>query len=108
MRGDRGGDRMVVGFPTTCAYHHSSCEFEPCSWRGVLDTTLCDQVCQWLVAGQWFFPGTPVSSTNKTDHHGISELLLKPYRNVCLPTATNLLMIIHKKKFPHRVSFVYI
>jgi hypothetical protein len=22
-------------------------------WRGVLDTTLCDKVWQWLVAGQW-------------------------------------------------------
>jgi hypothetical protein len=40
---------MVVGFTTTCvisAYHHLSCEFEPCSWRGVVDTTLCDKVCQ--------------------------------------------------------------
>jgi hypothetical protein len=24
------------------AYHHLSCEFEPRSWRGVYDTTLCD------------------------------------------------------------------
>ena len=32
-------------------YHHQSCEFEFCSWHGVLDTTLCDEVCQWLV---WF------------------------------------------------------
>jgi hypothetical protein len=41
----RGRDRMVVGLTTTCAssaYHHSSCEFEPRSWRGVLDKTLCD------------------------------------------------------------------
>jgi hypothetical protein len=30
---------MVVGFTTICAisaYHHKSCEFEPCSWQGVL------------------------------------------------------------------------
>ena len=33
--------------------------------RGVVDTTLCDNVCQWLAAGQWFSPGTLVSSTNK-------------------------------------------
>ena len=33
------------------------------SWRGALDTTLCDKVCQWLAAGQWFSPSTPVSST---------------------------------------------
>ena len=44
---------------------------------GVLDTTLCDKVCQWLAAGQWFSPGTPVSSTNKTDRHDIAEILLK-------------------------------
>jgi hypothetical protein len=29
--------------------------------RGVLDTTLCDEVCQWLGAGRWFSPGTPHS-----------------------------------------------
>jgi hypothetical protein len=29
------------------------------------------------VAGQWFSLGTPVSSTNKTDHHNITEILLK-------------------------------
>jgi hypothetical protein len=51
LEGRRGRDRMVVGFTTTSnisAYHHYSCEFEPLSWRGVLDTTLCDKVCQWL------------------------------------------------------------
>jgi len=31
---------------TISAYLHLSCEFEPRSWRGVLDTTLCDNVCQ--------------------------------------------------------------
>jgi hypothetical protein len=40
-------------------------------------TTLCDKVCQWLTTGRWFSPGTPVSSTNKTDHHDITEILLK-------------------------------
>jgi hypothetical protein len=25
----------------------------------------------------WFSPGTPVYSTNKTDHHDITEILLK-------------------------------
>ena len=42
--------------------------------RGVLDTTLCDKVCQWLATGRWF---SPVSSTNKTDRHDITEILLK-------------------------------
>jgi len=46
--GCRGRDRMVVGFTTTyaiSAYHHQRCEFESRSWRGLLDTTLCDKVC---------------------------------------------------------------
>ena len=46
-------------------------------WRGVLDTTLCDKVCQRLVTGPWFSLGTEVSSNNKTDHHDITEILLK-------------------------------
>jgi hypothetical protein len=48
-----------------------------CSWRGVHDTTLYDKVCQWLATGWWFSPGPPVSSTNKTDRHDITEILLK-------------------------------
>jgi hypothetical protein len=40
-------------------------------------TTLCDKVCQWLATGLWFSPGPPVSSTNKTDCHNITEILLK-------------------------------
>jgi hypothetical protein len=47
------------------------------SWRGVLYTTLYDKVCQWLATGRWFSPGTLVSSTNKTDRHDITEILLK-------------------------------
>ena len=30
-----------------------------------------------LVAGWWFSQGTPVSSTNKTGRHDITEILLK-------------------------------
>jgi hypothetical protein len=77
-----GGIIMVVGWfiVATCtisAYHLLSCEFEPRSWRGVFDTTLCDKVCQWLATGKWFSPGTPASSTNKTDRHDIAVILLK-------------------------------
>jgi hypothetical protein len=42
---------------------------------GIPDTTVCDKV---TYAGQWFFLGILVSSTNKTDRHNdIAELLLK-------------------------------
>jgi hypothetical protein len=50
---------QVLGeFTTTCAivaYHHLSCEFEPHSWRGALDKTLCDKVCQWLATDLWIW-----------------------------------------------------
>ena len=98
-RGRRHRDCMVVSFTTTCAistYCHSHCEFErvhgevySCSWRGVLDTTLCDKVCQWLATGQWFSLGIPVSSTNKTDHHDITEILLKVALNTIKQNKTN-------------------
>jgi hypothetical protein len=35
--------------------------------------TWCDKVWQWLEACRWVSPGTPVSSTNKTDRHDITE-----------------------------------
>ena len=47
------------------------------AWQGVLDTTLCDKDCYKLVTGRWFSPGTPDFSTNKTDRHNITEILLK-------------------------------
>ena len=38
------------------------------------DTTLCDQVCLLIATGRWF---STVSSTNKTDRHDKTEILLK-------------------------------
>jgi hypothetical protein len=38
------------------------------------------------VAGWWFSPGTPVSSTNKTERHNIIEILLKVALNTIKPT----------------------
>ena len=43
----------------------------------VHNITLCDIVCQWLSDDRWFSPGTLVSSTNKTDRHDRTEILLK-------------------------------
>jgi hypothetical protein len=34
-------------------------------------------VCQWLATGRRCFSGTPVSSSNKTDRHDITEIFLK-------------------------------
>jgi hypothetical protein len=38
------------------------------------------------VTGRWFSPGTPVSSTNKTDRHDITEILLKVVLNTIKQT----------------------
>jgi hypothetical protein len=36
-----------------------------------------DKVSQLLAHGRWFSPGTPASSTTKTGHHDIAQILLK-------------------------------
>ena len=56
--------------------------------RGVLD-----KVCQWLAAGRLFSPGTPVSSTNKTDRHDITEILLKVALNTITLTPNPILYL---------------
>jgi hypothetical protein len=55
--------------------------------RGVLDTTLCDKVCQWLSTGRRISPRTPVSSTNKTYHPDVTEILLKVALNTTNQTS---------------------
>jgi len=47
----------------------------------LLHNRTCDQVCQSLATGQWFSPAIPVYSTNKTDCHDITEILLKMVLN---------------------------
>jgi hypothetical protein len=39
--------------------------------------TASDKVYQLLAHGRRFSPGTPASSTTKTDRHDIAEILLK-------------------------------
>ena len=53
------------------AYHHWCCEFESRSGRGVQHYVIK------FATGQWFSPGPPVSSINKTDGHDIAEIFLK-------------------------------
>jgi hypothetical protein len=54
-------------------------------WQGVLNKKLCDEVCKSLATSQWFFMGTPVSSTNTTDRYDIAEILLKVALNTINP-----------------------
>ena len=84
---------MVVGFTTTyviSACHHQPCEFESRAWRGVLDATLCDKSLS-VICG--FSPGC---STNKTNRHGIAEILLKVALNT--PTHNNKITVFNNAK----------
>jgi hypothetical protein len=47
---------------------YQSCELESHS-GGCTRYNIMWYICQWLAAGRWFSSGTPVSSTNITDHH---------------------------------------
>ena len=58
-RGRRGRDGMVVG-----------------------STTICDKVCQLLATDRWFSPGPLASSTNTTDCHDITDILLNIFNEV--------------------------
>ncbi len=49
-------------------------------------TTLCNKISQRLATGRWFSPDTPVSSTNKTDCHDITKILLKVALNTIKKT----------------------
>ena len=86
-----GRDRMVVGFTTTNVPVQSVpittkvVSSNPVHGDCLLDTTLCDKICQWLATGRWFCPGTSVSSTNKTDRNDITEILLKVTINIINP-----------------------
>jgi len=40
----------------------------------------------YIATGRWFSPGTLVSSTNKTDRHDITEILLKVVLNTIKQT----------------------
>jgi len=59
--------------------------------RGELDIT-CDKVCQWLVAGVWFSPGTRFPPPIKL-LHDITEILLKVALNTITYLFINVLQL---------------
>ena len=62
-------------------------------------TILCDKVCQWLATGRRFSLGPLVSSTNKTDRHDITEILLKVALNTIKTSKKEKKKIITPEKF---------
>ena len=57
--------------------------------------TASDKVYQLPVHGRWFSPGTPASSTTKTGHHDIAEILLK----VALKHQKSIFLLIFRRPF---------
>ena len=106
-RGCSGRDHMVVGFITTyaiSAYHHWCYEFESRSGRGVQHCVIKFVSDLWQVSG--FLRGPPVSSTNKTDRHNISEILLKVALNTIKQT-NNQIYICTVHIFKMKFIFIY-
>jgi hypothetical protein len=58
--------------------------FESRSWQSVLNTSLCGEICQLLPAGRLSSVGNSASFINSTDHHDVTEIVLK----VALSTIT--------------------
>lgn len=48
-----------VNLYVTILYHRCNSEFQCDSWRGLLDTTQYDKVCQRLMTGRWIPQVTP-------------------------------------------------
>jgi hypothetical protein len=59
---------MQRGFASGCVNYKKGC---------TRLAAASDKVYQFLAHGRWFSPGTPASSTTKTDPHDIAEILLK-------------------------------
>jgi len=65
------------------------------------------------VAGRWFYPDPPVSSTNKNDRHDITDILLKVALNTIKQTSkqkfsTSLLNLLpHLKVHSSIISYLY-
>jgi hypothetical protein len=58
------------------------------------------------VTGWWFSPGPPVFSTNKVDHHNITEILLKVSLNIITLTLNIEKGFLRKGSFLALHSFV--
>jgi hypothetical protein len=50
------------------------------------DHSFCWLAAGTSIKGRWFSPGPPVSATNKTDSHDITEILLKVALNTIKQT----------------------
>ena len=82
LGGHHGHDRMEVGFTTTYAISHFTTKVVSSNPVHVEVYSIQHYVIKFvsyivLATDQWFSLGILVSSGNKTDHHDITEILLK-------------------------------
>ena len=54
-----------------------------------------DKVYQLLAQGRWFSPGTPASSTTKTNRHDIAGILLKVALNTKIQIQILIIFLLH-------------
>jgi hypothetical protein len=93
--------KWVLVIFSTCSLHFASWDnvTHKCLWLEIFDINLqlneVHNVCQWLATGRWISPVSPVASTNKTDHHGITEILLKVALNTTKQTSNNIIQRDH-------------
>ena len=93
-RGPGRPSGLVSWFKLTCSdhcilspiRHEFTPGFVPYKIGLRLTRIACDKVCQIPVQGRWFSPGTPASSTCKTDRRDMTEIMLKVALN---PNQTN-------------------
>jgi len=76
---------MVVGFTTNYAITTKVMSSNPAHGEvSLIQHCVIKYVSDLRQVYQWFSPGTPVSSTNKTDHHDTTEILLKVALNTII------------------------
>jgi len=96
----------LIKLQIKCNYLSNQCLSPLMSWVRISirarGTKLCDKVCQWLVTSQWF---SPVSSTNKTERHNITETLLKVALNTIKETKQRTIEILPSGVLPLTVLY---
>ena len=60
------------------------------------------------MVGAWFSPGTPASSTTKTGHHDIADILLKVALNTKNQIKSNQILIVANTNVDSLVVFVFL
>ena len=76
--GQRGLDRMVIGFTTTVQSVSITSKVESSNpVYGEVNSIqhYVIKFVSYLATGRWFYSGTPDSFTNKTERHDIAEQL---------------------------------